>query len=62
MSSVDLLESAGRCCSTRVFLGFVYLGGIAMLGSGIHLFIAYKHEADYVDRKNMDFTPLTRRA
>ena len=57
MSSVDLLESAGRCCSTRVFLGFVYLGGIAMLGSGIHLFIAYKHEADQ-GVTNMDFTPL----
>ena len=65
MSAVDLddrlISAVERCCSPAalpVYFVLAYLGGIAMLGSGIHLFIAYKHEADYVDRKNMDFTPL----
>ena len=59
MSSSDLLESACFAVqdAPRAFLGLLYLCGIAMLGSGIHLFIAYEHEADQ-GVKNMDFTPL----
>ena len=56
MSSTDLLgevlaiplaavAKGLSCCSTRVLFGSLYLGGIAMLGSGIHLFITYEHEA-----------------
>ena len=59
MSSSDLLESACFAVqdAPRAFFGLLYLCGIAMLGSGIHLFIAYEHEADQ-GVKNMDFTPL----